>query len=177
MILILGSGEIARYLARLAALAGFSVQVAEADVADHDWPAGVETRAAVYTDVPWPLPAGTHAVVARGHQGDPESVRCLLEQGAERVYLIASARRADNVIEAVRQNLSDPALLARLSAPAGIDLGGNGSAQIALSILAEMQWRMAGEQGELRPMTERRQARLDKTRSGQRFESCPGQRK
>ena len=176
-LLILGSGEIARCLARLVDAAGWPVTVCEPDVADHEWPAAVRREASVYADAPWPLPAGTHAVIARGHEGDPDSVAALLGHGAERVYLIASARRAANVLDEVAGRGIGEDVLARVSGPAGLDLGGQGSAEIALSILAEMQWRRAGCRGELRPAVELRGRRLDKSREGQRFSSCPGQRR
>ncbi len=171
-ILVLGSGEIARCLARLAVDAGLAVTVSEADVAEHDWPAAVETTARVFTDAPWRLPEATHAVVARGHVGDPESVAGLLENGAERVYLIASARRAENVLAGI-----EGAGPERVSAPAGIDIGGQASGAIAVSILAEILWRAGGEAGRLRPAVELRAERLSRSRSGQRHDHCPGQRR
>ncbi|MDD3608512.1 MAG: XdhC family protein [Halothiobacillaceae bacterium] len=175
-ILILGAGEIARALAVLARACDLPVMVTDPQAHAHAWPQGVVLRDAVYAETPWPLGAQTHAVVARGHEGDPESVHSLLLHGVGRVYLIASARRAQNVLDSVAPRLPETAWLEKVSAPAGIDLGGASSADIALSILAEIQWRRQGAAGSLRPAVEKRAERLGISLSGQRFEFCPGQR-
>lgn len=177
-LLVLGSGDIARRLVSMAALLdGLAVTVAEADVADHDWPVGVETVARNWPDAPWALESGTHAVILRGHDRDNESLQTLLERGAEHVYLVASARRADWVLRAAGGLNSHKALLERISAPAGLDIGGQDSGAIALSLLAEIQWRLQGGTGGLiRTMAAARAERLDRSRTGQRDQSCPGKR-
>jgi len=142
----------------------------------HNWPSSVRLIARNWPDGPWALPEHCHAVVARGHDRDAESVHALLERGAERVYLIASARRAESIIDTLSQTLTDVALLERLSSPAGLDLGGQSSGAIALSILAEIQWRISGGVGQLRPAYEFRDDRLAHSLTGQRNIGCPGQR-
>lgn len=175
-VVILGSRAVARTLAAFVACMGWPLTVWERDVAEHPWPEGTLTVARVFAESPESLPAHAFAVVARGHEGDPESVEALLRAGAERVFLVASAKRAEGVLAQVAQRLENPALLERVSAPAGIDLGGQETAAIALSLVAEMQWRAAECTGELRPMVELRAARLERSRTGQRNLSCPGQR-
>ena len=112
---ILGSGEIARCLAGLAATAGYKTGVCDTSVHQWEWPDAVTLHAKQYIDQPWKLPAGTHAIIARGHDGDAESIACLLNQGADRVYLIASARRAQSVIEEASSNIQNPELLKTIS--------------------------------------------------------------
>lgn len=175
-IVILGSRAVARELAVFVSRMGWSLTVWEKDADEHDWPEGTAMVAKVFSESPEPLPPLTFAVIARGHEGDPESVEALLRAGAERVFLVASAKRAEGVLGLVASRLNDASSLERVSAPAGIDLGGQETAAIALSLLAEMQWRAAGMQGELRPMVELRAARLERSRTGQRNQSCPGQR-
>ena len=77
-LLILGKGEIARCLAQLATTVGLSVTVSEPGAVGFPWPGGVEIRQAIYSDTPWPLADNTHAVIARGHEADPQSVAALL---------------------------------------------------------------------------------------------------
>lgn len=175
-VVILGSRAVARTLAAFVATMGWPLTVWERDVDEYAWPAGTTTVARVFSESPEALPAHSFAIIARGHEGDPESLEALLRAGAERVFLVASARRAEGVLAQVAQRLENPALLERVSAPAGIDLGGQETAAIALSLVAEMQWRAAGCTGELRPMVELRAARLERSRTGQRNLSCPGQR-
>jgi len=175
-VVILGSRAVARTLAAFVAHMGWPLTVWERDVVEYAWPEGTARVPKVFADSPEPLPPHTFAVVARGHEGDPESVEALLRAGAERVFLVASARRAEGVLEQVASRVGDESLLERVSAPAGIDLGGQETAAIALSLVAEMQWRAAGCTGELRPMVELRAARLERSRTGQRNLACPGQK-
>lgn len=177
-LLILGSGEIARCLATLARDLAHPVTVCEPGAAAFAWPTDVNVCERVYAEAPWPLPAHTQAVIARGHVGDAASLSALLNHGAERVYLIASSRRALAVMEEARAQLADAALFERLSAPAGVDLGGRDSAVIALSILAEIHAHAGG--GSLRRLSELREERARQARNQSRTQHanmrCPGQR-
>lgn len=167
-------GEIARRLCALAAELGYPVEVMESDASTLRWPPGIKVSDRVYTDTPYILPAHTHAVIARGHEGDTESVAALLDHGAERVYLIASARRAQSVIESATELMHDPSRLTRLSTPAGLDLGGNSSNEIALSILAEIQMRHHNATGQI--LDNLREQRAVQAGSIQQDEDCPGKR-
>jgi xanthine dehydrogenase accessory factor len=78
------------------------------------------------------------AVVASLGHGDEDAVRRGLDAGCEYVGLVASRRRGDAVLEALRgEGVADDAL-ARVHTPAGIDIGARTHAEIALSILAEL---------------------------------------
>ncbi len=173
-LLILGKGEIARKLAQLADAAELPVAVCEPDLDAADWPAGVRLHGRIYTDDPWPLTPSTHAVIARGHAADPLSVATLLQQGAAHVYLIASARRSVSVIEQATALSHVPLDSQRLSAPAGLDLGGRASAEIALSILAEVQWRRHG--GNAQPLRAGVAAKLRRPPGIRDDNQCPGKR-
>ena len=175
VLLIVGSGEIARLLVTLAHNADYAITVCDDHVAQHQWPQGVELKPFNFSDQPWPLANNTHAIIARGHEGDAENLISLLQHNASRVYLIASAARSQGILDQVTPLLSDPALLERLSAPAGLKLGGRSSYHIAQSILAEVQWRCHG-QTTIQPLTELREQRLQKSTTGQRDEACPGKR-
>lgn len=172
-ILILGKGEIARCLTELAASLHNSVMVCEPGASEFAWPQNVKIVEAVFSDAVWPLTHNTHAVIARGHEGDTKSVASLLNHGVTHAYLIASAKRAQNVITSVLPLLTDPTALSRLSAPAGLDIGGSSSMEIALSILAEIQLRQYHKSG--LPLTDLREIRAlqNKTRLNA---LCPGKR-
>lgn len=176
-LLILGASEIARILVDMARhLPWASLTVAESGVRMKlgEQP-GVTLIEQTWPDAPWALAPGTHVVISRGHDRDPISVETALAAEAEHVYLIASARRAMDVLQAIDMRANDPRLQ-RLSAPCGADLGGQSSGAIALSILAELQWRAMGASGSLRPVTEMRALRAARSTTGQRFDHCPGQR-
>lgn len=173
-LLILGKGEIARQLCTLAVAAGYPVEVVEAGAPSMSWPQGVKLRDQVYTESPYMLPGHTHAIIARGHEGDADSVAALLNHAAEQVYLIASARRAQSVINSATPLIQDPSRLSQLSAPAGLDLGGKGSAGIALSILAEIQMRQHGGSGQT--LSDLREQRAAQARPHHEKQACPGKR-
>jgi len=176
-LLILGTSEIARVLADMAQhLPWASLTVAEQGIREKlDAHPGIKLIDKTWPDAPWTLAPGTHVVISRGHDRDPISVETALAADAEHVYLISSARRVVNLLETVSMGREDPRLL-RLSAPCGLDLGGQSPGAIALSILAELQWRTMGASGSLRPVTEMRDARAARSSTGQRFDHCSGQR-
>jgi xanthine dehydrogenase accessory factor len=84
------------------------------------------------------LDARTYVVVATHGEADDEALADALRSPAGYVALVASRRRA----EACRETLMAEGLtrkeVARLKAPAGLDLGATTPAQIAVSIVAEM---------------------------------------
>jgi xanthine dehydrogenase accessory factor len=84
------------------------------------------------------LDSRTYLVVATHGEADEESLAVALRSQAGYVALVSSPRRA----EACRQSLLGQGLMceqvARLKAPAGLDLGATSPAHIAVSIVAEM---------------------------------------
>lgn len=173
-LLILGKGEIARYLAELADNLDYQVEVMESDITSVTWPSACKLREGIFSHTPFTLPAESHAIIARGHDGDAESLATLLNNGASHVYLIASARRAEAVINAAAPLIEDPSRLSHLSAPAGLELGGRSSAEIALSIIAEIQMHRYATSA--KPLTDSRKQRIKEKNHSTSDESCPGKR-
>jgi xanthine dehydrogenase accessory factor len=79
--------------------------------------------------------------------GDDEPlVHAALARELPYVAMVASRRRAESVVDALRANGLSEEAIARLKAPAGLDIGAGTGAEIALSILAEVvQRRRAGK--------------------------------
>ena len=83
-----------------------------------------------------PLSEQTAAVVVAGHGRDElESIRAALAAGVDRIALVASRRRGAAVLDEL--GLTD-AERARISSPAGLDIGARTAPEVALSILAEL---------------------------------------
>jgi xanthine dehydrogenase accessory factor len=93
-----------------------------------------------------PEEAASAVVVATMGQGDEHgALEAALTSRAGYVGLVASARRAATVVEALRARGVGGDALGRLHSPAGLDLGPCTQEEIAVAILAELvTWRHAG---------------------------------
>ena len=105
---------------------------------------GVASDFAVVTLAEDALPAelgltGRAAVVVATHADTDEDVLArILESDAGYVSLVASRRRAAVILERLKGRGAPPERLARLKAPAGLDIGAVTPQEIAVSILAEI---------------------------------------
>ena len=77
-------------------------------------------------------------VVATMGGGDEEALAAAATSGAAYVGLVASRKKATFLFDYLRANGVPNEQLARVKAPAGLDLGGMTPGEIALSILAEV---------------------------------------
>jgi xanthine dehydrogenase accessory factor len=87
-------------------------------------------------------PGADAVVVATMGHGDEEALATALGLGAGYVGLVASARRASVVLDALREHGLDEEAVARVRSPAGLDLGPSTQPEIAVAVLAELvAWR------------------------------------
>jgi molybdenum cofactor cytidylyltransferase len=82
--------------------------------------------------------SGTFVVVASRGRFDEEAIEQALNAGASYVALVANKKRVAEVIRSLQARGISQEQLARLHAPAGIDIGADGPEEIALSVLAEI---------------------------------------
>lgn len=96
-----------------------------------------------------PLPAlgeHDHVVVGSMGHGDEAALEAVLATPAAYVGLVASRRRAKSVLDALRGRGLSEETLARVHAPAGLDLGPLANEEIAVAVVAEIVLlRSAGE--------------------------------
>jgi xanthine dehydrogenase accessory factor len=119
LLAVLGEGVAGRTLVQLARIVGWRVT----DQLDPDGPADA-------------------VVVATMGHGDEDALASALKAGVGYVGLVASARRAAVVLEALRERGIGEEDLARVRSPAGRDLGPSTQEEIAVAILAELvDWR------------------------------------
>ncbi len=117
---VVGRSPMVRVLADLAGSLGWRAHVVDDDAGL----AGVGPRSAV-------------VVATQGH-GDEPAVAAALASSAAYVGLVASGKRADAVRQWLREEGVGEADLARLRAPAGLDLGATAHHEIAVAVLAEL---------------------------------------
>jgi len=119
LLAVLGEGVAGRTLVQLARIVGWRVT----DQLDPDGPADA-------------------VVVATMGHGDEDALASALKAGVGYVGLVASARRAAVVLDALRERGIGEEDLARVRSPAGRDLGPSTQEEIAVAILAELvDWR------------------------------------
>jgi len=142
-LLIAGGGHIGVVLSRLATEMGYTVGVVDdrAEYADPDrfpdaevyhgeYDAGIEALGVT--------PNTAVAVATRSGHMDRVAAQTALEAGAYYVGVVASADKADHVREGLRDNGVDESVFDRFHSPVGLALGGSDPADVALSILAEV---------------------------------------
>jgi xanthine dehydrogenase accessory factor len=76
-------------------------------------------------------------VATQGHY-DETALEAALATPAGYLGLVASRKRADTVLEYLRGRGADDAALARIHAPAGLDLGSIDNVEIAVAVIAEV---------------------------------------
>jgi xanthine dehydrogenase accessory factor len=119
LLAVLGEGVAGRTLLQLAQIVGWRV-----------------------TDQLDPAQRADAVVVATMGHGDEDALASALKAGVGYVGLVASARRAAHVRDALRERAVPEEDLARVRSPAGRDLGPSTQEEIAVAILAELvDWR------------------------------------
>lgn len=141
---IVGAGHIGRCLAKLADFLDFYVVILddreefadEARIPEADEVICEDYETAIDR---YPIDANTSVVmVTRGHKQDEISLRRVLGRGAGYVGMIGSKRRTATVLSHLKDEGFDPAALAAVRTPIGLDIGAETPEEIALSIMAEV---------------------------------------
>ncbi len=141
MVLIVGSSPMVDTLRRLVAILGWRVSSTEN-------PADVETAE----------PRSFVVVASQGHYDEP-AVQAALASPAAYIGLVASEKRASAVKQWLREEGVPEEAIARVTAPAGVDLGSTEHHEIAVAILAELvAFKAAGAGAQVTPVTMPEQA-------------------
>jgi xanthine dehydrogenase accessory factor len=146
LLYIYGAGHVGAALAALAVTVGFEVTVMD-DRPEFVTPARIPSaqhfmagdfvelvQGAVYG------PQGFHVILTDKHASDERVLRALLERDIDSRYIGMIGSRA-KILEVFRHLVDagiDPARLAEVYAPIGIDHGGQTAEEIALAIAAEL---------------------------------------
>jgi xanthine dehydrogenase accessory factor len=142
---IFGAGHVGYYLARMAHEAGFGVHVIDDRAAFASTERFPFAASVVVDDIAgWlertQLPATAYAViVTRGHRNDLDVLRAIAPRDLRYIGLIGSRAKVARLYDQLLSETPvDPALLERIHAPIGLDLGAVTPQEIAVSITAEL---------------------------------------
>lgn len=148
---IIGQGRVAESLCRLGAELGFRVVVSDTPAPEPArFPGADEIIADDYDFARLQPDRGDSVVIATQHKGDHLSAVRALRSPTGHVAIIASRKRAGLMLDFLRREGFGPDALARLRAPAGLDLGARKPEEIALSVMAEIVMRRRGASGAAR---------------------------
>ncbi len=134
-LVVVGQEEVAKSLVNLGRLMKFTVTVVDPFLTISQAPGA--DRILRVLDFSR-LPGEKYVVIASRGRFDEEAIEQALDHGAAYVALVANRRRAQEVVGSLKSKGADPQNLARLHAPAGIEIGAEGPDEIALSIMAEI---------------------------------------
>lgn len=142
-LVVVGEDAVAKALAQFASLLQFSITVVDPFLTIGDVP-GAARILHVLDFALLSAAAGIYVVVASKGRFDEEAVEQALSAGAVYVALMASKKRAREILSSLRSKGLSDEKLARLRAPAGLDIGARSSEEIALSVMAEIVSERAG---------------------------------
>lgn len=137
-LLIVGHGRIAEALCTLGHLMGFSVTVNDAAADAAAFPQAERLVTEDFDLTETPIRAATYVVIATQHKRDHLWLQKALEGDAIYAALIASRHRTALVLDFLRAEGAAEEKIARVCAPAGLNLGAATPEEIALSVMSQM---------------------------------------
>ena len=137
-LLIVGHGRIAEVLATIAHLVNFSVTVNDPGADPVAFPQAAHLVTEDFDLSETPIDSGTYVVIATLHKQDHLWLQKALERNAAYISLVASRHRSRLVLDYLLATGMPAEKIARVWAPAGLDLGAATPEEIALSIVSQM---------------------------------------
>jgi xanthine dehydrogenase accessory factor len=144
-VVILGSSPVAIAVADLARRAGFAV-TACAPATEQQAFGEVDRRIEGYT-LPVEEAGARYIVVSTQGRGDEAALSAVLSIETDYVAFVGSRKKAEALKQMLLQQGVKAELLAKLKAPAGLDLGAITPEEIAVSIVAEIVAARRGKHG------------------------------
>jgi xanthine dehydrogenase accessory factor len=137
-LLIAGHGRIAESLASLGHMLGFRVIVSDPGAEQAAFPQAEQLMVRDFDLGQVRIGSSTYVVIATQHKNDHLWLQKALNSQAAYVALIASQHRATLVLDYLAAEGISPDTIARIFAPAGLDLGATTPEEIALSIMSQI---------------------------------------
>jgi xanthine dehydrogenase accessory factor len=133
-LLIFGNSPAARVLSRIACAMGYRVDVVDPDADERAFP-DAKVQRSIGAEA---VPAGANVLVATMGDRDIEALELALSRSPAYVGVIASAKRFAFLRDALLAKGASSEALARVAAPAGLDIGARTPEEIAVSIMAQI---------------------------------------
>jgi xanthine dehydrogenase accessory factor len=137
-LLIAGHGRIAETMAALAHTLGFRIIVNDPGADQAAFPQAERVIGEDFDLNQTPIGSNTYVVIATQHKNDHRWLQKALEGHAAYVALVASQHRAKLVLDYLAAEGVPLEKLARVYAPAGLDLGAATPEEIALSVISQI---------------------------------------
>jgi xanthine dehydrogenase accessory factor len=142
-LLVVGAGHCGRALARVAALTGYDVTVADEREEQLDMAAFPPGARLVhvkddYSDLPLPGPKDFVAIVSRGHVTDGLAFRRLRNVPVAYLGMIGSRAKRKALFDELRREGFTEKELNRARNPIGLPIGAESPEEIAIAIVAEL---------------------------------------
>ena len=159
LLLVVGASHVAMPLTSLARVLGYRTVVIDGRprfATRERFPDVDELKIGIPSELvtTYPMTPSTALVlVAHDYKYDLPVLKHALATDAGYIGMLGSARRGDAILKLLVEDGIDPAVLARVRVPIGLDLGARSAAEIALAVLAEIQAVRGGGTG--LPMRER----------------------
>jgi len=134
-LLLFGSSPAVRVLARIGHAMGYRVEVVEPDADKASFP---EAERVSQTIAPEAVPRGAYVLVATMGERDLEAIEAVAGRAPAYLGVIASAKRFAQLRDALLARGVSRETLARIAAPAGLDIGARSPEEIAVSIMAQI---------------------------------------
>lgn len=142
-LVLFGGGHVAKPLAQLAALLGYAVVVVDERA---EWASPVRFPGAALVHQAFvdflfdfePRSSDTLLIVTRGHDFDQEVLAALIDQPSRYLGMIGSRAKVKRAFLRLRAAGVSEALIDRVHAPMGLDLGAQTPEEIAVAVAAEL---------------------------------------
>jgi xanthine dehydrogenase accessory factor len=136
-VVILGRSPVAQTLCKLAKTIGYAVSVAAPD-ADREVFPGADSVQTNFDLAPLKITPQTFIVVSTQGESDEDALEAALQTGSSYVAFVASKTKAGKTLDTLKGGGIPADKLARVRAPAGLDIHALSPEEIAVSILAEI---------------------------------------
>ena len=133
---VFGNSPVARSLCDLGTFMGY--EVTSVDLSERPQMGAEIATVRSFKALPSIDPSSSFAVVSTHGIFDEESLEAALSLELPYTGFVTSRKRRDQVFASLRERNVSDAALARVQAPAGLDLGGRGPQEVALSVMAEI---------------------------------------